>query len=1487
MFLTPLLVALAVLGSLSPIGAQQQGKLLQTFSIKEVFGVSHPQQIIDFDFAKNIDPDSAYMIGPEAIEVPYQLLSNGKIAIQTDLPANAELTWKFYAGRAPAPATGVAQVTKKQAYYEITNELTGVRVPLPKENVKFTPAPIQGIRTRNGQWTGTGPNYLSAAAKKMSVRFLENGPLKVVIQVSYTYDRPEHVHKERGAPAGGIRYPAGEGFYSSTIEVQAGQPSILIEEDTDMDVSYSLNIYDALHPNQARYRGHQSTSKEAGYEFDGQQYRMWHARPSMDAFVNLTYAAPKKYLPMAVWDPWVFDSGWYWQMYDSGSPANSNLFGIFAGRASRAIGASNSGVNVFTKPLGVNDLVTRADGAGNIHSVYQNGDDLWYMKFDKSFAPGKPEQIATEVLNADLLVNDEGRIHVVAFDRLRDQFIMLERAGNGQFTTSRLADRGLDRWKITDPFAYQAASGDTHFVFLYGEHKGKQGGLLFARKFGEKNFAFQDWIPADAGRQIGRPTFATLPDGRVALLFMQGHYAELAYIDKGQLNFGGTGTQRILFNKFRYLNFGSAIDPQTGNIFVANSEGALSLITPAGQEYITKLGLDLDHDGQGPNRRTLATAERTEVLAVHGGQFYRYQRGKWDHFFEANALNISTPRVHFHKPTGQFVIVGRNNGKLTLYTWKPGEQAVRLIQQLADTERRATGFQITTNRRSLDGLYFPRIRFSWGLFTGIKGEDLKDPRQVQPIARQMNLHGGVNLNKIHRYDLTFPDPKRGYGALYLDGAILRRNIKKLRQDRQGPHGNGFYGYLYAAEPTVRDLLDMWADMSGTKTKGAAGAITGTARDLLNALVNGDGIYDFRFHYWHGGLEMMRKGVWIDSVLADGRITFTERASVKAAAALFANILWDNDFVPLFTEHGLNLGTENMPVQQQGYRNFYALLLADHPMMQIRAKEVASQTIETLRRIVNEHGAEIGSPHYIGASFVPILNLLLQIRMLGNADPFKTEDRLSRFADFYLNFLTPPEVRFGGTRKLISVGDGSSESSQIFGPLATGFSKANPDLSARLMGAWHAVGKPHSGFFGSTVLMINEEAPFQTPALANASFPGWYSVLRHGWGTKNETALWFINGDFYRDHRHYDHGSLVLYALGAPLSIDWGSMYSPHVPGGFMHSVVLPTSSIKHAWDQDSPPLDGGVAWTESKQEAFVSFNTAAYASASFRSKNGALWTRSVSSIHPREDQPIIAIRDQFAGSDAKAGKVFSLNLMAEGKVDTPAGPMSPTLRSFQRNNELPSAGKVIALRSGLNRFGFTGQWLIDWDLYTVSLQPLEAQIGNWAHNWHPLQEQSEFTQANGRAFEERQHILRIKGNGPFQTLILPYRKGQKRGDLQVKQDGAKLTIVTKDETTVVADTFYAYRNIQKRVLASFDGRLAEAHDITITGGPVEVILEPQRVTITAHGKKGLRAISLPGAWSVKDPEKLNVPLTFKSGRWLLDYQGESPVTVTLQNKDGQ
>jgi hypothetical protein len=1068
--------------------------------------------------------------------------------VETDLPANGTRTWKLQTGLPPSPLAWGVKIVKETGYYEVSNGLTGVRIARPVKTSKNPPAPIQGIQLRDGQWTCRGPNQLSLPAKKMGLRILEEGPLRAAVEVSYTFNRPEYVHKGKGAPPEGKKFQGGEGFYRSTITVEAGQPSVLIEEDTDMTVSYAMDLYPELQPTHGRYRGHSSTSPANGHESDGRQYRAAHQRPMLDAFVDLQYAKGQTYPGLAVWDPWARDTGWYWQLYnDKGK--TPHLFGLFAGPASRALGVGASGVSVFTEP--------------------------------------------------------------------------------------------------------------------------------------------------------------------------------------------------------------------------------------------------------GPR----------------------------------------------------------------------------------------AGLRVICNRLNPDTTYYPHIRYCWGVFVGQKAEDLPDPTKLPTVARQMNMHGGFNLNKAYRVQTEFADPKRGYGALFLDADANRRLIQKLRQDKGGPYGKGFYHHLFEGEPSCRELLSAWANPGSGGVKKLATEIDGTSHQLLDALVNGNGIYDASFHYWHGGLTMMRQGMLLDSLLATGHVTPASKARLKAAAALYAAVLWDDDFVPLdnYRDSGVNLGTANMPVQQTGYRDFFALLFPEHPAMQEHVAGVEARTLNTLRGIVNKYGAEMGSPHYQSASMLPTLAALMQLQNAGVATPFQSEVRLARYGEFALHVLTPPEVRFGGLRKLVSIGDGATEASEVHGVLATGFRKTNPELSARLMGAWQAMDRPHSGFFGSTVLMIDEDAPAKEPRTADGNFPGWMSVFRTGWGTPNETALWFVNGDFYRDHRHYDQGNVVLYALGAPLSIDWGSMYTPQTSGPLMHSVLLPESHTGHPWDKDRVPLKAGKPWMESTQDAYASFRTAGFASARFTGFDGQVWRRTVTMLHPQEASPIIVLEDRLEGKSADQLRVWSMNLMAEGEVETPAGRVSPPLRSTVGKGELPSAGQVFPLPPGLNRLGFRGQWLIDWDLYTLADLAQQAHVGNWSHGWHPEREMSEFKAANKKAFEERQHILRVRGTGTLTVLIVPRRKGAKPADVQLQRNGKGVAISGTNGAMIVGDSHYSYKGSDKQVLATFGPKEGKSEGLRIAGGPAELLVGEKQALLTVHGPPGKRRWTLPGDWQIQAGQEAQ-KLTRQGSEWEYDYAGGEPHTVTLLKK---
>ncbi|MFW5834132.1 MAG: hypothetical protein ACOCYE_08540, partial [Pseudomonadota bacterium] len=187
-----------------------------------------------------------------------------------------------------ANAAGGVVVTETDTHYEIANDRTGVRVakPAPLTDLARIPAPVQGVRLADGTWSATGPNYLTVktdAAHGMTVRFIERGPLVTTVEVAYEFDRPDNWHPH----VPNLGREGGEGYYRSTITLQAGQPSILFEEDTDVQLSYLMDLYPGVQPDQARYRGHSSPDPKYGYTPDGQPYA--GMQRGQDAFVDLQY----------------------------------------------------------------------------------------------------------------------------------------------------------------------------------------------------------------------------------------------------------------------------------------------------------------------------------------------------------------------------------------------------------------------------------------------------------------------------------------------------------------------------------------------------------------------------------------------------------------------------------------------------------------------------------------------------------------------------------------------------------------------------------------------------------------------------------------------------------------------------------------------------------------------------------------------------------------------------------------------------------------------------------------------------------------------------------------------------------------------------------------------------------------------------------------------------------------------------------------------
>src|SRR5262249_10236163 len=150
---------------------------------------------------------------------------------------------------------------------------------------------------------------------------------------------------------------------------------------------------------------------------------------------------------------------------------------------------------------------------------------------------------------------------------------------------------------------------------------------------------------------------------------------------------------------------------------------------------------------------------------------------------------------------------------------------------------------------------------------------------------------------------------------------------------------------------------------------------------------------------------------------------------------------------------------------------------------------------------------------------------------------------------------------------------------------------------------------------------------------------------------------------------------------------------------------------------------------------------------------------------------------------------------------------------------------------------------IDWDLYLIPDGVQRFLIGSWGHNLQAGSDQLQ--QTNGTPFQESQYILRVQGTGSFSTLMLPYRKGE-APNRTVTQESCGIRVAESSESLCIAESSYQFADGSREILTTFDSRLARLDDISLSGGPTEIVLTSDEARITASGAPGPRSFTLPG-----------------------------------------
>jgi hypothetical protein len=864
------------------------------------------------------------------------------------------------------------------------------------------------------------------------------------------------------------------------------------------------------------------------------------------------------------------------------------------------------------------------------------------------------------------------------------------------------------------------------------------------------------------------------------------------------------------------------------------------------------------------------------------------------------SMSFSYPRLVLWEPAGGEYNSGRywqvfnkkHDERANLFGFfqgKPGRLlgargvGVQLQTGLGDEHKeKAASIKINIDRIYADLSWYPRKRFQWAAFISTKA-DLLPPEQNQPIGREMNRVSGLGM-VIDDYAQKPVKivPSFYNGAVYMSEEQMEGMRIKVKTN------DAFYKEICTIDPRLKPVFDAWRFADSAKS--LLQSLLKIREQLLEQYRSGEGTYAFKYRYWMGTNLFKDYALQVACLFADKTISIstTDKKKLEGLIAMMARVVWDDNNVPLIDSAGVNLGPANMAFQ---YRNngriFFALLLAHDPEFTGRARQMQKVINTDIEEAIYPNGSAFGSPHYIQATIEPVLFSMLQLKNAGIADLFQSNKKIRDFAGFYATLITPPSVRFQLNRKLISFGDGSEESAPAFALLATGFADIEPQLSQELFSLFF-YGPPRSTLFGPVSLAVDlTSKPGRLFKSTTSNYSGYMSHFRSGVNTGNETALWVLNGEGLYDHRNDDAGEVAIYALQAPLSLSRSSFYYPSATDARIRSVVLPEAMFPE-WNKSEQPIAErsltNRSWPFSDNIAFANLNYSSSTTIKMETKDGTQWFRKINMITVQKELPIIVFYDSVVG---KGANIWSMPMMSDGAVNTPAGAITPVekINNNTDKKQLPRATEIKQLSPGLNRFAFTGQvWPmhpaqgINWELYTYSNAAMDFILAEWGTTWQNTQEKNEFKKTNNRDYSEVQRFIRLRSSGPFFNVLLPYTKSQQSYEGRVKTISPGIvTVEQKGRNIIISPDFFCMKTEDELSAALLSANTPFTYDgISISGGYTELEYNRERVKVRVHGNTGEREITLPFLLE-PDENSSDVQIEASFGKSLIkvNYRSES------------
>ncbi|APR80065.1 Hypothetical protein A7982_05412 [Minicystis rosea] len=317
-------------------------------------------------------------------------------------------------------------------------------------------------------------------------------------------------------------------------------------------------------------------------------------------------------------------------------------------------------------------------------------------------------------------------------------------------------------------------------------------------------------------------------------------------------------------------------------------------------------------------------------------------------------------------------------------------------------------------------------------------------------------------------------------------------------------------------------------------------------------------------------------------LVADKLSPEREAAVRRVMIFGAHVLSHPDYWNV--EAGLQSGNPNMRSSILLPRGLLGIALAGHPEAEGWLRGAEEELHRELTEWVMPGGAWVEAPGYQAASLDAIFLLSAAIKNGTDRDPFATP-QFRETLDFYGFLLTPPDRRFslrGADTPMVIPSVGQTYSGWISpfnGWMAAATAKSDPAYAARQQFFWkrqatmYGNGGRAKGFYPALTDATLPEAP---PAETSRGFPGFGSILRSSWTDPRHSYVAHRTGPTYAHYAYGEHGSIVYYAKGAPLCLDWGNVYSPVLRGeGYYHNTV------SFGWGSQDRPMTGDLLGVQS------------------------------------------------------------------------------------------------------------------------------------------------------------------------------------------------------------------------------------------------------------------------------------------------------------------